>query len=48
VGSRIDGQTGRPRAASAYVIERMLIAGVDKMATCCVAALKRRGASHEC
>jgi len=36
VGSRIDGQTERPRAVSEYVIERMLIAGVDKIAICCV------------
>jgi dTDP-glucose pyrophosphorylase len=31
VGSRIDGQTERPRAVSEYIIERMLIAGVDKI-----------------
>jgi glucose-1-phosphate thymidylyltransferase len=31
VGSRVDGQTERPRAVSEYIIERMLIAGVDKI-----------------
>ena len=36
VGSRIDGQTERPRAVSEYMIERMLIAGVEKIAICCV------------
>jgi hypothetical protein len=36
VGSRIDGQTERPRAVREYMNERMLIAGVDKIAICCV------------
>jgi glucose-1-phosphate thymidylyltransferase len=31
VGSRFDGQTERPRAVSEYIVERMLIAGVDKI-----------------
>jgi glucose-1-phosphate thymidylyltransferase len=31
VGSRLDGDTERPRAVSEYIIERMLIAGVDKI-----------------
>ncbi|MFT3781099.1 MAG: nucleotidyltransferase family protein [Nibricoccus sp.] len=31
VGSRIEGQTERPRAVSEYLIERMLIAGADKI-----------------
>jgi dTDP-glucose pyrophosphorylase len=31
VGSRNDGQTERPRAVSEYIVERMLIAGVDKI-----------------
>jgi dTDP-glucose pyrophosphorylase len=31
VGSRLDGQTERPRAVSEYILERMLIAGVDKI-----------------
>lgn len=29
-------KTERPRAVSEYMIERMLIAGVDKIAICCV------------
>jgi dTDP-glucose pyrophosphorylase len=31
VGSRFDGHTERPRAVSEYIIERMLIGGVDKI-----------------
>lgn len=31
VGSRIDGGTERPRAVSEYLVERMLLAGVDKL-----------------
>lgn len=31
VGSRFDGNTERPRAVSEYIIERMLIGGVDKI-----------------
>jgi glucose-1-phosphate thymidylyltransferase len=32
VGSRFDGSIERPRAVSEYLVERMLIAGVDKLA----------------
>jgi glucose-1-phosphate thymidylyltransferase len=32
VGCRLDGDLERPRAVSEYLIERMLIAGVDKIA----------------
>jgi glucose-1-phosphate thymidylyltransferase len=31
VGSRTDGDTERPRAVSEYLVERMLLAGVDKL-----------------
>ncbi|HYY25333.1 MAG TPA: sugar phosphate nucleotidyltransferase [Candidatus Udaeobacter sp.] len=31
VGSRLDGQTERPKAVSEYIVERMLLAGVDKI-----------------
>ncbi len=31
VGSRFDGQTERPRAVSEYIIERMVLAGADKL-----------------
>jgi glucose-1-phosphate thymidylyltransferase len=31
VGSRFDGQTERPRAVSEYIIERMILAGADKL-----------------
>src|SRR4051794_3876155 len=31
VGSRLDGETERPRAVSEYIIERMLAAGADKI-----------------
>ena len=31
VGSRWDGEVERPRAVSEYIIERMLLAGVDKL-----------------
>src|SRR3954463_7753225 len=31
VGSRIDGDTERPRAVSEYLVERMLIAGARKL-----------------
>jgi glucose-1-phosphate thymidylyltransferase len=31
VGSRLDGQTERPRAVSEYLIERMILAGADKI-----------------
>ncbi|HXT13600.1 MAG TPA: nucleotidyltransferase family protein [Candidatus Angelobacter sp.] len=31
VGSRRDGETERPRAASEYIIERMILAGADKI-----------------
>ena len=31
VGSRFDGQTERPRAVSEYIVERMLLGGVDKI-----------------
>lgn len=31
VGSRVDGETERPRAVSEYLLERMLIAGADKI-----------------
>src|ERR671928_260651 len=31
VGSRLDGNVERPRAVSEYLIERMMIAGADKL-----------------
>jgi len=31
VGSRRDGETERPRAASEYIIERMIAGGADKI-----------------
>lgn len=31
VGSRLDGDTERPRAVSEYIIERMMLAGADKL-----------------
>src|SRR5215212_4937955 len=31
VGSRLDGKTERPRAVSEYLIERMILGGVDKI-----------------
>src|SRR4051794_24244540 len=31
VGSRLDGDTERPRAVSEYIIDRMVIAGADKI-----------------
>ena len=31
VGSRRDGETERPRAVSEYLIERMILAGADKL-----------------
>jgi dTDP-glucose pyrophosphorylase len=31
VGSRLDGDTERPRAVSEYLIERMILAGADKI-----------------
>jgi glucose-1-phosphate thymidylyltransferase len=31
VGSRLDGQTERPRAVSEYLIERMILGGADKI-----------------
>src|SRR5688572_14174990 len=31
VGSRLDQETERPRAVSEYLIERMIIAGADKL-----------------
>src|SRR3954462_10452539 len=31
VGSRFDGEVERPRAVSEYLIERMLLAGADKI-----------------
>ncbi|HSU67113.1 MAG TPA: nucleotidyltransferase family protein [Tepidisphaeraceae bacterium] len=31
VGSRLDGETERPRAVSEYLVERMLLAGADKL-----------------
>jgi glucose-1-phosphate thymidylyltransferase len=31
VGSRFDGETERPRAVSEYLIERMIVAGADKI-----------------
>jgi dTDP-glucose pyrophosphorylase len=31
IGSQIDGDTERPRAVSEYLVERMLVAGVDKL-----------------
>jgi dTDP-glucose pyrophosphorylase len=31
VGSRFDGQVERPRAVSEYLVDRMLLAGVDKL-----------------
>src|ERR687885_2258871 len=31
VGSRVDGDTERPRAVSEYLVERMLIAGATKV-----------------
>jgi glucose-1-phosphate thymidylyltransferase len=31
VGSRLDGQTERPRAVSEYLVERFIIAGADKI-----------------
>jgi glucose-1-phosphate thymidylyltransferase len=31
LGSRFDGKTERPRAASEYLVERMLLAGADKI-----------------
>jgi glucose-1-phosphate thymidylyltransferase len=31
VGSRIDGKTERPRAVSEYLVERMIIGGVDRI-----------------
>jgi glucose-1-phosphate thymidylyltransferase len=31
VGSRLDGDTERPRAVSEYIIERMLLAGADRI-----------------
>src|SRR3954468_33181 len=31
VGSRLDGQTERPRAVSEYLVERFIIAGANKM-----------------
>lgn len=31
VGSRLDGQTERPRAVSEYLVERMILAGADKL-----------------
>jgi glucose-1-phosphate thymidylyltransferase len=31
VGSRLDGEVERPRAVSEYLIERMILAGVDKL-----------------
>ena len=32
VGCRLDGDIERPRAVSEYLVERMLLAGVDKIA----------------
>src|SRR5512147_2627489 len=31
VGSRLDGQTERPRAVSEYIIERMVVAGARRI-----------------
>src|SRR5205807_9956416 len=31
VGSRLDGETERPRAVSEYLVERMMIAGATKL-----------------
>src|SRR5687768_332240 len=31
VGSRLDGETERPRAVSEYLVDRMLAAGADKI-----------------
>lgn len=31
VGSRLDGEVERPRAVSEYLVERMLLAGVDRL-----------------
>src|SRR3954453_2050545 len=31
VGSRLEGETERPRAVSEYLIERMLLAGANKL-----------------
>lgn len=31
IGSQIDGDTERPRAVSEYLVERMLVAGADKL-----------------
>src|SRR5207253_4719435 len=31
VGSRLDGETERPRAVSEYLVERMILGGADKI-----------------
>ena len=31
VGSRVEGETERPRAVSEYLVERMILGGADKL-----------------